>query len=144
VWRACDGRTTAEELCPALGLDHETVMRALGELGERELVNSVPGAGVTRREAAARLAKVGAVAASAPLIYSIVAPAPALAASQRFCTTLGCQSGCGACHTAVCSCCGPGGGSSKLCTADCTAASCTVAIYNSFGCQPPVTTVTCN
>jgi hypothetical protein len=82
-----------EQLGAALEIDHGTLARALEELEACELLDSGPPAGVTRREATARLAKLGAAAATAPLIYSIAAPAPAMAASQAFCTRLGCPTG---------------------------------------------------
>ena len=90
---ACDGSTPVERLGPALRLDEATVARALEELDACGLLDSGPATGVTRREATAKLARIGAAVVSAPLIYSIAAPAPAMAASQAFCTRLGCPSG---------------------------------------------------
>lgn len=115
VWRACDGSTTAEQLGPALGLDTELVARALEELEACELLEG----GVTRREATARLARIGAAAAAGPLIYSIAAPPPALAVTQNTCNRVtgpGASPGCGditgstsivaACNAAGCVVCG--------------------------------------
>ena len=143
VWRHCDGTMDAEALGTELDLDPDTTTRALMELEDSGLLDSGPVDGVTRREASKKFAKLGAVAASAPLVYSVVAPAPALAATQNFCLNLGCQTGCGACHQAGCSCCGPGGGSTKLCTADCSPTNCTPPVFTGH-CGTPVTSVSCN
>jgi DNA-binding transcriptional regulator YhcF (GntR family) len=128
VWRACDGATTVEQLSVFLGLDAGTVARALEELEQCGLLDAAPQAGLTRREATARLAKVGAAAASAPLIYSIAAPTPALAASQAFCTAHPCTSNAGTCHALGCVDCHVG--NQGICAADCTAAHCSAAIIN--------------
>src|SRR5215216_6291875 len=76
VWRACDGRSTSEQLSAKLGLDHATVARALEELAGCDLLEESPSLapkreGVTRREAGLKLAKVGAAAVAAPLIISV-------------------------------------------------------------------------
>jgi hypothetical protein len=151
VWRACDGETSAQDLSARLDLDADTVTRALEELDECNLLdNGGQLDGVTRREATLKGAKIGAGIASAPLIYSILAPTPALAASQAYCLGLsGCttdQNGCGVCHKAGCSCCGPGstgGPGIKFCTADCTTTNCSVAVATSHcGFTPP--SVACN
>lgn len=81
VWQACDGETTTKRLGDALELDDDTVSRALEELRECRLLDDARPAGVTRREAGARFAKLGATAAMAPLIYSIAAPIPEAAAT---------------------------------------------------------------
>ena len=147
VWRACDGSTTVERLGANLGLDHETVARALEELGECGLLDTGPATGVTRREVTAKFAKVGAAAASAPLIYSIMAPTPALATSQATClginpcTTNG--SGCADCYKAGCACCGAGTSAGfKLCTQDCSPCFCTAAIIHAH-CGGTGTSSTC-
>ena len=142
VWRACDGTLAPEQIATTAGIDLDTVMRALDELDERDLL--VTRVGVTRREVTVRLAKAGGAAAAAPLIYSIIAPTPALGASQTFCTSQGCQNGCGGCKAFGCACCGPGGGNTKLSTADCSTANCNPAIINAFHCGTPVTSVVCN
>jgi hypothetical protein len=143
IWRACDGAHSAGEIASALDTDIGTVRQALEEMDARGLLE--PSSGITRREATLRAAKAGgAAAAAAPLIYSIIVPAAALAASQNFCTGLGCQSGCGHCKAAGCACCGPGGGNVKLCTADCSTANCSASIVNTFHCSTPVTSIVCN
>jgi hypothetical protein len=134
VWRACDGETSAQDLSARLDLDADTVTRALEELDECNLLgNGEQRDGMTRREATLKTAKVGAGIASAPLIYSILAPMPALAATQQYCLGLfPCTdnaggTGCGLCKASGCSCCGPGspqGPGIKLCTADCSTTNC--------------------
>ncbi len=81
VWRACDGQTSREQLATQLGLEADTVKQAIGELEACGLLAGIVNPGVTRREAATRFAKVGAAAAAAPLVYSIVTPKPAAAQS---------------------------------------------------------------
>jgi len=131
VWRVCDGRTGPDELATALGLESATVQLAIEELDRCNLLDSAPPPGITRREATIRMAKVGGAAAAAPLIYSVLAPAPALAASQQFCLGINpCsasngQTGCSSCFKVGCVCCGAGtSGSNKLCTADCSTTFC--------------------
>jgi hypothetical protein len=88
VWRACNGKTPVEKLSSRLGLDQETVDRALAELDSCELLEvkpSIVADGSTRREVSLKLAKVGAAAAAAPLILSVAAPIPAMAATLNQC-----------------------------------------------------------
>jgi DNA-binding MarR family transcriptional regulator len=114
VWRACDGNTSAEALSAHLGLDLETVSRALDELSGCELLEVSPtivADGSTRREVTLKLAKAGAVVAAAPLILSVAAPMPAQAATAAFCRQFNDQS-CGmgnnGCKSEVgCCCCTP-------------------------------------
>jgi hypothetical protein len=141
VWRACDGRTTVPELSKRLSLDPETVVRAIEELDECQLLGPAPAAGVTRREATVKFAKVGAAAASVPLIFSIAAPTPALAVTEQFCLKL-CPGGCGACATAGCCCCSPGGGTLKVCAIDC--AHCNSEVLNQLHCGETLTSVPCS
>ncbi len=86
VWRSCDGNTSAEELSSKLGVDPDTVARALDELSGCDLLEEPPtlapvAEGSTRREVSIKAAKVGAAAAAAPLILSVAAPPPAMAAT---------------------------------------------------------------
>jgi len=78
VWRACNGKTPVEQLSSRLGLDQDTVNRALDELTGCDLLEVTPtiiADGSTRREVTVKMAKVGAAAAAAPLILSVAAPA---------------------------------------------------------------------
>jgi hypothetical protein len=107
VWRACDGQTSESGLQEKLGLSAETVVRALAELEEKELLAAGPdeGEGATRREFGLKAAKMGAVAAAAPMIFSIVAPTPAAAATptEAQCNYYSGKS-CDACQ-GICGCC---------------------------------------
>jgi DNA-binding MarR family transcriptional regulator len=113
VWRACNGQTPVEQLSSRLGLDQETVDRALAELDSCELLDvrpSIVADGTTRREVTLRLAKVGAAAAAAPLIVSVVAPAPAMAVTLAQCLNQSIRdsNNCGnntGCHNLGCCCC---------------------------------------
>lgn len=77
VWRACDGTSTEAQIAVAAGLDEGTAQRAFDELGACALLQVPSRGGLTRREATAKLAKLGTAAATAPLISSIAAPSPA-------------------------------------------------------------------
>lgn len=86
----CDGQSTIAAVAGRLGLPQAHVLDALAELeGCGLLVRD----GLSRRDAVRKVAVVGAAAAAgAPLIKSIVAPAPAQAGSP-VCIATG-QSGC--------------------------------------------------
>jgi hypothetical protein len=132
VWRACDGETSAEVLSGELGLDSDTVARALEQLDQCNLLDHGPDSGaMTRRDVTFKTAKLAGAAASLPMIVSIAAPAPAMAGTQEFCLALGCVKDCGDCHMAKCACCGPGNATTsanKICTADCSDVNCNAAI----------------
>jgi hypothetical protein len=133
VWGACDGSASVQQLGSALDLDAVTLARALEELEACGLLDNGPVTGVTRREATAKLVRLGAAAASAPLIYSIAAPAPALAASQAFCEAIPCPASAGTCTGAGClfclgSSCAAGANSGRACVAACTR--CTTTLVN--------------
>lgn len=85
VWRECDGRTSTADIARRVGLDETTVTRALEELSDVQLIDERDG--LSRREASKRVAKLGAVALSAPLIYSVAVPPVSAAVSL-------CSSGC--------------------------------------------------
>jgi hypothetical protein len=139
VWRACDGKTSVDQLAPGLNLDSELVARALAELEACGLLDSGAAVGVTRREAGARLARMGAAAAAAPLIYSIAAPTPAMAVTPGQCTAVGkciaiatATSACSAACVSPCACCRLTGcaGASKtwgLCLSASACSTCTTA-----------------
>jgi hypothetical protein len=161
VWRVCDGNTSAAGLASALEMEPDTVSAAIDQLEAAGLLETLPVSGVTRREATIKMAKVGGAAAAAPMIYSILAPTPALASSQTFCLSLSCTpgcsdptqcccqttGGCGTCHKNGCACCGPGNststGENKICTADCSSTYCTPQIVNAH-CNTQGTTSACN
>lgn len=114
VWRRCDGKTPADGLSRQLGLDSDMVARALKELEDCDLLEAPPelavdgaAAGSTRRELAVKTAKVGAAAAVAPLIMSIVAPTAEAALSCEL--VGGCLDNCGGtgsgCQGTACVCC---------------------------------------
>ena len=83
VWALCDGQRTPEDMARELGVVAEQVRRALQELGDAGLLESLPLAPhrLSRRDAAKRFATIGAAAISAPLIYSVAIPRAAAAAS---------------------------------------------------------------
>ena len=140
VWSRCDGSTPAEGLSAQLGLDAETVGRALAELDSCDLLEAA-GEGTTRREVTVRMAKVGAAAAAIPLIASVAAPRPAQAVTLAFCrqfANTGTSEGCGDCQQNGCCCCAPEGGVAKDCVPD--AATCCALhpdAVTSAGCANP-------
>jgi hypothetical protein len=139
VWRAADGSSDVEALANRLDLSVELVEQAVAELESCELLETFGldivdsngngnGNGLTRREMTIRSAKVGTAVAAAPLVYSILAPTPAAAATPTpavcfLYTMANCGGpntvGCGS-VTGCCCCCQGGGGlvppSCKTCT----------------------------
>jgi hypothetical protein len=115
VWRLCDGQTLIDSLPAQADLSAERVVAALRELERIELLEQGPtlsADGHTRRDFGLRVAKVGVAAAAVPMIVSVAAPAPAMAASIAFCaqfssgncgTATGCTKdvGCCCCHTPI-------------------------------------------
>ncbi len=90
VWQRCDGRTSAVEIARSLGqkvnapVDEKVVWFAIDQLGRNHLMASLPVppqsvAGLNRREMVRVLGIAAAVAV--PVVASIVAPAPAEAAT---------------------------------------------------------------
>jgi DNA-binding transcriptional ArsR family regulator len=80
VWRRCDGHSSAKEIARRVGLEQPRVAQALDELSGAGLIEEQEG--ISRRALYKRIAKLGAAAVSAPLIYSIAVPAPGAAASS--------------------------------------------------------------
>jgi hypothetical protein len=123
VWRACDGEKTVSALTAKTGLDAELVAQALVELRECKMLDGLPaGAGMTRRDMTVRVAKLGAAAASVPLIVSVAAPVPAAAITPTpaLCAEYNANSCAACCNIIGCCCCCEGGGgttgpSCKLC-----------------------------
>ncbi len=79
VWRCCDGRRSAIDIASVVGLDQARVARALDELSGAGLIEEPEG--ISRRALYKRMAKLGAAAVSAPLIYSVAIPAASAAQS---------------------------------------------------------------
>jgi hypothetical protein len=126
VWKACDGKTTIDELATQLGLDRDAVVEAVEGLSTCMLLADTTEADasrLTRRGLSLKAAKLGAAAAAAPLIVSIAAPTAAMAVTEAFCQGITVSAkGCGDCHKFGCCCCEPPGGvvaGSKPCHADC-------------------------
>ncbi len=124
VWRACDGTVDVDGLSSALDLSRDTVLRALEDLEACELLDvhelqvingNGNGNGLTRRELAWRSAKVGAAAATVPLVYSIAVPnAMAQASPTPFLCQIYTADDCGSPDSiAGCCCCCQAGGTCK-------------------------------
>jgi hypothetical protein len=78
IWRACDGRTTITDLAGP-NEDVETLELALAALQEARLLMGDGRALRSRRQ----LLFAGALVAATPMVTSIVAPTPAVAATSR-------------------------------------------------------------
>ncbi len=82
VWEQCDGRTSPEEIAASLNGDIDIVRLAIRKLDRARLlepgVDRQEAQSVSRRELARRL---GVAAVALPLITSIIAPTPLMAAS---------------------------------------------------------------
>ncbi|HEX7140820.1 MAG TPA: PqqD family protein [Vicinamibacterales bacterium] len=114
VWEHCDGRATAEDIAALLsdqfGIPSkvDVVHLAIRDLDRAGLldprVDRQEVRGVSRRELGRRLARAVGVAVALPLISSIVAPTPAMAAScsPKFgaCGAVGDPPCCTGCHCA--------------------------------------------
>jgi hypothetical protein len=134
VWKACDGKTTIDELATRLGLDRDAVVEAVESLSTCYLLDDERGRAdvtkLTRRGLSLKAAKLGAAAAAAPLIVSIAAPTAAMAVTEAFCQGIAVSAnGCGDCHKFGCCCCEPPGGTLKPCHADCiTSPDCNIGV----------------
>jgi hypothetical protein len=106
VWRICDGQTGVEELSLRLDLDADQIVHAISELESNELLEGpILSNGATRREFSLTAVKAGAAIGAAPMIYSIIAPVPAAAASPTPGQCLFYSNGdCDNC-TKICGCC---------------------------------------
>jgi hypothetical protein len=106
VFEQCDGERSEAEIALALGIERQTVERALEHLTESGLLDEP--AGYSRRDVAKRAAKLSGAAFAAPLIYSVAIPGAAAAISctppQTPCGTTCCDPTVGAiCCNGVCS-----------------------------------------
>jgi hypothetical protein len=97
VWVLCSGERSLDQIAGELHIDLEIVQQALRELGDCGLLadDLTVKHGYSRREAAARFAKVAAATLSVPLIYSVaISPATAAAsgcaASGPLASAMGC------------------------------------------------------
>src|SRR5436305_1839198 len=88
VWQHSDGEHSIPQLADVLGTelgiepDGSLVEYAVDELARANLLEpAANGAGVTRRNALRRLTFAGAAAVGLPVVLSIIAPTPAMAAS---------------------------------------------------------------
>ena len=115
VWRACDGHTTIDAITADVGIDADTVTRAVAELQSRNLLDDAhSGAGLTRRDFTVRAATVGA-AAAVPLIVSVrptVAEAT-MTPTPEECAEYNAKSCAACCQVDGCCCCCEGSGSAN-------------------------------
>jgi hypothetical protein len=81
VWRTCDGTRGLAELQETSGLSEDAVRLAVAQLVDRNLLAETSAPGFSRRAVLRGGAIAGAVGLALPVIQSIVAPTPAMAAS---------------------------------------------------------------
>ena len=90
VWRHCDGEHSVQQLAailePELGADdaQPVVDYAIEELSRAHLLEASPNGqanAVSRRDAIRKMSFAGAAAIALPVVMSIAAPTPAMAAS---------------------------------------------------------------
>jgi hypothetical protein len=83
VWERSDGSSSLSEIATAAGVELSAVERAVDELQACGLLNEPPmlARGISRRDAAKKMAKVGGAALLAPLVYSVAVPAAQAAGS---------------------------------------------------------------
>jgi hypothetical protein len=109
VWRACDGRKAPDAIAAELLMPEDAVLQALAEIESKDLLDTGPelsnGNGATRREFSLKVAKLGALGATVPMIYSVAVPIPAAAATPTpaQCLFYSADS-CDGC-TGICGCC---------------------------------------
>jgi hypothetical protein len=77
IWRACDGRTALSQLAERTGCGSETVELTLIELQAADLLESDS----VRLRSRRQLVASATALATAPLVTSVAAPTPAMAAS---------------------------------------------------------------
>jgi predicted transcriptional regulator len=84
VWEQADGTRSEAQIAAATGVEEHEVSDALEQLRQAGLLDEREH-GHTRREATKRILRTGALAAAAPLIYTVaIAPAAAMA-SEGYC-----------------------------------------------------------
>ena len=123
VWALCDGERTSEQIAFELRAAVALVEQALEELERASCCRAPPPEyGISRRQAARRLAQIGAGAFAAPLIYSIAISrlrqppgSPCAASNCAPGTIIACGTGTGQCSAspdgiAVSSACSSFGG----------------------------------
>jgi hypothetical protein len=93
VWQLCDGTADADRIAADLRLDLTIVELALDELRTSDLLtaDSADASALSRRDAVKKVAKVGAAAASVPLIYSLAIGPAAAMASATTCNVQPCE-----------------------------------------------------
>jgi hypothetical protein len=102
VWRSCNGRRTVGDLAriveKEVGAGDENVVRlALDRLAGASLLTGAvtsDGPKISRRELLRRIRTGSMIGLALPLVSSIVAPAPAEAATQPGCCTCAGRTGC--------------------------------------------------
>jgi hypothetical protein len=82
VWEQADGTRSEAQIAAAAGVEEREVSDALEQLRQAGLLDERE-PGHTRREATKRILRTGALAAAAPLIYTVaIAPAAAMASGD--------------------------------------------------------------
>lgn len=120
VFERCDGRSTFTEVAAELSLSQADLLQVLAQLHDRGLLGDAlaqPAAadGLSRRDAVRKAALLGAAAAAAPLIKSILVPTSAQAQSGCQATKLLGEPCAQTCECVVGCCCSGGQLSTPQC-----------------------------
>jgi len=109
IWQHCNGERDITQLAQLARADESTVVAALSEMREKDLLDGEPAlmqsaiSGESRREAIVRVARYGAAAAGASMIVSATASTPAMAASKGGCfESHGSKHSCCGCNDGTC------------------------------------------
>jgi hypothetical protein len=116
VYRACNGKTTVEELKSKYKFTDELIFLALDQLKAENLIREdyvSPLAGITRRETIRKIGLTTMIAL--PVVSSLVAPTAAMAQSAQCTVNVGAEGSQGSCPvnercvSSVCVACTPSG-----------------------------------
>jgi hypothetical protein len=110
IWRHCDGQTSVAQVAALLGkmdlpADEDVVWLALDRLDKAHLLRGPwmrPAEGVSRRAVMRKLGRAGALSLLLPVVVSMTAPTPAMAASGQVAVGLGCRLAGGVCFSLPC------------------------------------------
>ena len=115
VWRRCDGKSTVKQIAEALTQNlgapvHADVVRlALDQLAQAGLLSDplpAPAVDLSRRRVLKKMAVAAGLSVALPVVWSILAPTPAYAASSCVASCAGATDG---------TCCGKSGLRAKSC-----------------------------
>jgi hypothetical protein len=110
IWRHCDGQTSVAQVAAQLRkmdlpADEDVVWLALDRLDKAHLLRGPwvrPAEGVSRRAVMRKLGRTGALSLLLPVVASMTAPTPAMAASGQVAAGVACRAAGGLCFIPPC------------------------------------------